>query len=462
MNSVNHKITSVWKVPIIVLFSVINIIAIFSGIILNGSLVALNYVSIAQIIINAVMLFIIEGNTGFCVLFLCLSFLFHQSHLLLTSFGIDTWMLFNTFSRFSVETTFTASSFVLKSNVFLCLGMIIGARKSNRKQKIERIKDQEHINRKRATVGGWLCIVGFICNFYKFTKIGSLAAGGGYLATFETSINGIILTFSSFFILGFCVWMLYTMESRRKVTLLCILIIVYEMLYMMTGNRYEPVIAIICLVVFYKERYIERITVKTWVLVFIAGYLMMSVITMISSARANLDSINFISIFNGKYGLAMLYAAMGEFGGTIYNVAQSVSEFPEDFSFIQFSKILVTLLHIVPGLASIVPNSENILYYINNFTNHYAMGGSYIGEMYFWAGKAGFILALPLGAAIGYLSTLSTTSSKQYVFLRVAFYVAFLSIIRGYLFNTLRVIVWFGLIAYILMNSNIKSIKIKL
>ena len=230
---------------------------------------------------------------------------------------------------------------------------------------------------------------------------------------------------------------------------------------MSTGNRYDPIIAIICIAVFYKERFIRKIAPWMMVVIIALVYFVLSIMVAISASRKNTSNIDLFDIKNFGDAENLSFSVAGEFGEAIYNVAQGVEYFPKEFSLVQVSKISYVALHIVPGLASVVPSANNVLYYINNFPNHYAMGGSYIGEMYFFGGSFGFVLAVPLGILMGYTMCKTTGKKKNYVFLKVSLYLAFLSILRGYMFNTIRVLVWLWIISYCMLNTTIKNYRIR-
>lgn len=464
INSTNNRKIDFVNICISIFYIIINLLSFFSEYLFNtGNYKEINIISILQLTVNMLMVYSLSKKAIVSLLFLSLSFLVHQSHLILTSNDINTWMLFDTYSKFSYGTAFVATCFVLKSNCFLSLGMIYGIRLS-RRYSMENLTKNIRMNYSDdeiANVGGLLCIFGMFFNLYKFICVFSASKNGGYLATFKTGLDGIVLTFSSFFVLCFCVWLKHTKESRIKVSFFCILIVLYEFLYMTTGNRYEPVISIVCILIFYKEKYISKIKPVVLLSLFGVAYLILSVLVAISESRNSTQLINLYQVTD-LYSIEQLSSAVaGEFGEAIYNVAQCVEFFPSSFSLFQFLKIFYCIVHIIPGLASRIPNSENVLYYINNFPNHYAMGGSYIGEMYFWAGKTGYILAFPLGILITYSICLDVTNRKHYVFLKVGLYLAFFSIIRGYLFNSIRVIVWLWIISSILLKTNLKHLSLR-
>jgi hypothetical protein len=224
---------------------------------------------------------------------------------------------------------------------------------------------------------------------------------------------------------------------------------------MMTGNRYEPMVVMICIAIYYKESFIKKIKPWQFVLIIAMAYFLLKIISAISANRLLVNTLSLSDLFNTSGGIQVLYSIFGEFGEAIYNVAQGVKYFPSSFSVSQFSRIFMTFLHIIPGLATAIPEAKNSLYYIYNFPNHFAMGGSYIGEMYFWAGSIGFILAFPIGYLMGFIENKKGDNRGYFVFLRVAMYLAFLSLIRGYLFNSMRVVVWFYIISMVLMNTKL-------
>ena len=113
--------------PAFVVFIIVNILAFVSDFAFkNGEYKIINAISIVQLITNVLFVYICSKKMSIGILFIVFSFVFHQSHLAIIASEKKTWMLFDTYNRFSYETAYAASSFVLKANAALSIGIVLG------------------------------------------------------------------------------------------------------------------------------------------------------------------------------------------------------------------------------------------------------------------------------------------------------------------------------------------------
>lgn len=438
-------------------FLVINLYIILVTQLKNDlSLFELNTLSIIQLLVNCIIIYFAKKKIGIAFIFYLLSYIFHQSQLLLTIENVDIPLLFETYSRLPINVTTKATIFVLYSNICLAIGILWGMNclKGKKHKKIE------VDNQKLSLVSGYIACFSIPFCIYRLIIWINLYRAGGYLETYESGINGIVSTIAAFFSISFCLWINTTQVSKKKIQFYCFLILIYEILVMSTGNRYNAILDIVCIFMFYRERFVSKVNIVKVVVFCIVGYFALGGLMAISQIRGSGGTIDLSQVIQSGGGAIYIQEAMAEFGCAIYNVSLAIQYFPETFSMQQFIKIFITPIHIIPGLSSLFPGIEKILYYIYNFPDSYAMGGSYIGEMYFWAGKMGCLLAIPLGAIVGFVQNIRNNKAI-YLALKVTLYFALLRLIRGYLFESFRTIVWFLIIVAILMKIHLKYIKFK-
>ncbi len=440
----------------VILFVIINmIILVYSP---NNSvdpLFTLNMLSLCQLICGILFLIMNCSYANFAILFVLLSFLFHQSHLFLTAFSVDVPQLFNTYQLFSPDITSQASLFVLQANIFLYTGIWLGCSLLRRfRLSFSIISPSLITTQKLNQLGGKLFLLGLPFNIYMLLKVVMLAKTGGYLASFEHNINGFVLTFASFMPMGFCLW-LSGCENKKKASLATLYFVFYQLLIMQSGHRYDAIVALLIVGLIYYERYLTSLKGLYIVLGGFFSYIGLGVLNIISNMRSqgliSLDILARTFSFKENY----LFVTMGEFGAAIYNVAQAVTYLPAEFNLSQFSKIFLTFTHLIPGLSKFIPNIDSILYYVNNFPNHSAMGGSYIGEIYFWAGEYGYLLSIVVGILVGYACKLN--NNKNNALYQIPLYFFLLPLIRGYWFAGIRLFVWYYIVIWIMHHVVLKK-----
>ena len=417
------------------------------------SLRLINYVSIGQYIANVIILQQIIGRLSFCSIFITLSFIFHQTHIILYVFDIDADMLFDSYNVFSENITSQATWFVIQTNCILLSGMLLGIHFST---VFKTNSDNEKKTDYNAIVEvcKYLMFVGILLLLYRHYLRYSIGVNEGYVATLgKTAVsNGFIITFSYFFFISFCIWIKYSQRSKAFITSLILIYTAIEIIYMSTGNRYEPIVSLLLIAYYYKNRFYSKLKPQQIIILLITVLIVCQLTVFISKARTETNIVDYAS-FEYLSPNDFFKSFFGEFGNSIYNVCQCFSYYSRGFSLVHFFEIGSIFLHIIPGLASISEKTIVLTMYVLGLPNYTNMGGSFIGELYFWGGINGFILALPIGLIIGYYEKERVNGSVLHILLKTSVQFSLLFIVRGYLYENLRTIVWFIIVATIFYNS---------
>lgn len=222
----------------------------------------------------------------------------------------------------------------------------------------------------------------------------------GYLSVFKIEQNGILAFFSEMYLVAIVMLIFAYEEKNNKRLSLSIYIasIFYLLFTMVSGGRGKAVISI-CVISYFYLGYFKKIKFKNLVVILVALYFFLKIMNIVSFLRVEgINSIEQIIKALNSNNNVILNTIM-EFGGTIQTPYQSIVQ-PN-------AKIVNTYF---AGLASIFPNYNDLLskyinlaHFVKNL-NGSAMGGSYIGELFFNFKNFGVFGGLVIGFFINLIS----------------------------------------------------------
>ncbi len=156
---------------------------------------------------------------------------------------------------------------------------------------------------------------------------------GGYLATFNTNLSGIIQTVSDGFYTGAVFFLLGYKEKKKLCTAVLILVMFYSAAAMSSGRRQEKV-GHILVILFIYFRYVRQKTKRKTLFYYLALACMMyfALVTLASFGDMRLTGgftlSNFSYYFIQNLTLKMLLDQMMEFGMAGLTLAMSFKAFP--------------------------------------------------------------------------------------------------------------------------------------
>ena len=233
---------------------------------------------------------------------------------------------------------------------------------------------------------------------------------------------------------------------------------------MLTGNRLFAVGAI-CVLFYCYKMLTKKTLLRQAIITLVIMYFVAGIVTSISHLRLNsvltLSSILSDSFSNSNQ--TFLYI-LEEFGGTFKTPLMVMQQVPSytDYSYgLTYIKSLIT---IIPNFNDSIRSIYQQSIYLFSLRGTAAMGGSYIGEMYFNFGYFSFVLAIPIGAVIGKLTDKADQLIMNRKYIEFSYYIMIVfglyMWVRGYFTELIRGPIWAALLIYI-VNSIIVSLKEK-
>jgi hypothetical protein len=316
---------------------------------------------------------------------------------------------------------------------------------------------------------GWiLIIIGVAPKLYiDITKL-KLFLDGSYINTYSMDLPGALVFMSKLIEYGLIILLIVYRDSKLKVNLIIIIASLLESLAFLSGNRASPVIFLITLF-FIKNKVKPNFKFKSLIIYSIIGYFSLIAISTIGEIRGNpyRDSEYIFETLTSYFSFKPLIRILLEFGGTIVTVAYSIQYFPE-YGNVQFGfNYLISILYSFPnfGYQSLIYNNIS---YVNNFPSNARMflGGSYIGESYYSLNFAAPVIIFLIGIVIAIISTKINYYIANKNWIKVIYLLPFIQSLlwwtRDYFGSSVRDIVWFAFLVFILSQMLKKSNQVNI
>lgn len=460
---------SIKKVLILISFVIINIFTFIASININNDdwICKFTIISIIQLISNILYLKILKYNIfSLPVLFIIFSYMFHFGHLILITFNIDVERSFDATILVSNETYRNACYFVMYSQIFLVLGIIVVNIFSDNKIKYDfrnalsyKFDDRERVFK----IGFYLFIVGIIPTIYIDISRIIAYVQGNYLSTYYINVNSIITYLANLTQYGVIMMIIGRYDKKSFVNKVMTITIIYQVIIMLTGNRGSAIMLIISLVYIYINL-VKNINKKQVIKFIVLGYIGIALINFIGETRmAEIREIDtLLGIFFESLTKSPLFELLGEFGSTMITLCYSIMFFPTVKEFACGTNYLTSLLIAIPGVSKFIGDLINEFVFINYFPSSYRayLGGSYLGELYYSFGKLGVIFTVFIGIFIAYTSIKIKVAIYNKELLKLSIYmVVFNNILwwgRSYFSGLLRECIW-TMVPIIVINYLIKQ-----
>lgn len=308
-------------------------------------------------------------------------------------------------------------------------------------------------------IAAWIITVIAVPLKYKqvTSQIALLRITGDYgqaLGTNSGNYSGVYSQFANFVILGFAMLLLAYSYDRLKASIIFAGEAMFLVWMMLSGGKIYTVVSLIILLYIYHNK-IHKISWKNFLLVIIVALVFMQLLGAITAARSKgaFDTSNiFQYMFSPQNNT--IYRFLDEFGGTILTVIKAVDEIPQriDFhfglSYIQSFALIG--LNINDSLTKIQLQIE----YPRLFFRQYALGGTYIGELYYNFGYFSYMLAPLVGAFVGRISSAAEDCIERDDYIRFSYYImpiyALLTWVRGYFSGFTRGTVWGAILIFVM------------
>ncbi len=382
-------------------------------------------------------------------IFAFFSLMFHCGQLLKEGFNIEGTvpLPFEYYGdAMTIQKSFTF--FLLSQTVyFIAVGISCG-----------KLQKEKKVNKRQADIsiyGKILVLIGVIPRLYIdiLSLVGARANGyeGVYSIYFPQTIQSI-----AFFFDAGLFFLLYAQTDRRKQKFYLVAVIVYKCIMMSTGARQDKV-AFLLVWLYVYFFIINKITVKKLallVVVCIAGFMFISAIGTI---RVN-DTVSLsqtLSLLQSGTMNNVIGGALGEFGSAFDTLEVAIKYTPSEIPFGWGKSYVAGLLSIIPLLVNQIPSLAKAVMFVNQLPKHvpFALGGSFLGELFYNFSWFGIIGSSVVGAFITKLHNGIVDDSSCDIFYKASYSIlatAMILFVRGYFTDMMQKLVWTYIAIYII------------
>lgn len=382
-------------------------------------------------------------------IFAFFSLMFHCGQLIKEGFNIEGTvpLPFEYYGdAMTIQKSFTF--FLLSQTVyFIAVGISCG-----------KLQKEKKVNKRQADIsvyGKILVLIGVIPRLYIdiLSLVGARANGyeGVYSIYFPQAIQSI-----AFFFDAGLFFLLYAQTDRRKQKFYLVAVIVYKCIMMSTGARQDKV-AFLLVWLYVYFFIINKITVKKLallVVVCIAGFMFVSAIGTI---RVN-DTVSLsqtLSLLQSGTMNNVIGGALGEFGSAFDTLEVAIKYTPSEIPFGWGKSYVAGLLSIIPLLVNQIPSLAKAVIFVNQLPKYvtFALGGSFLGELFYNFSWFGIIGSSVVGAFITKLHNGIVDDSSCDIFYKAWYSIlatAMILFVRGYFTDMMQKLVWTYIAIYII------------
>ncbi|WP_416828186.1 O-antigen polysaccharide polymerase Wzy [Ectobacillus polymachus] len=356
-------------------------------------------------------------------MFLIFSYLFHLGQILLK--GID-----NNY-KFKLDVAMVMGSDVYKKAVIFSLLIIslvaFGVMLSNLKKGFSYNTPfvSNYAESKVAIRLGWII---FSCTFpfevYYSVKSMIIAFEQGYNGVFDFQANGLLSLYARFHLVGIALLIMGYGKKLKKSLVVLLIYSSYLVITMFSGGRMYQIVSIVILMYVFIKSTNTRVNLKKTIFLSFLAFLLVTFLNTMADIRS-MDSRTFEIVSNAFFKHLHnnpIFGALDEFGGTIYTVCLTMLAVPNS---IEYSHGL----QFVTNFMSIFPNINGIFTKINASSNYVlllnvpAIGGSYIGELYYSFEFLSYLAAIVIGVIVGKVSNKFEYYLLRGEFLKVSYFI---------------------------------------
>lgn len=355
--------------------------------------------------------------------FLLLSYLFHFGHLLLLSTPFRNLQMGLFVIRIVGEDLFRiAITFCLYVMYSLFLGVILSAdpAQASTTVTLDNLVEQRDLYMCKI-IGNILIITGLPAFLYVTIKRVSAAIMGNYLAIFELRIPSYVNFMSTMLSVGICLAIIGYQNNIRISKGALFFGVSLQSLSMLSGSRGLAVIAVLLYIYIYYG-IAEKIDLGKVLFLSLVAYVGLGFVSTLASIR---DVGISLEAFYNEFHVFLtskspLLVAINEFGGTLLTPAVTIQSVPDRIK----PAMGMSYLNSVLNLISVNLGPVRVESFVS-LINIGAMGGSFIGELYYNFMGWGIFFSIIIGYIVSRISVKIQNALVQRKYMSIAYYLPF-------------------------------------
>ena len=413
---------------------------------LNLSYYTISVLAIVQCVVNIILLKIVCNLPVLCIpnMFSVFSLFFHCGQIIKEGFNVQGTVPLP-FQYFADEGVIQkACLFYLMSQATYFIGLA-STPDANTSFISDKWNQKNEVDTK--VYGKALMIVGVIPRLY--IDISSLlgALSQGYRGVYSLYFPQMIQSIAFFFDAGIILY-LFGLKEKKKMRATLFVVLLYKCLMMTTGARQEKVAYLIVLLYLYFF-VCNTVTVGKIAMVVagcVAGFIFISAIgTVRTGSSSGIKDV--LELMQSGQMSNIFGSALGEFGSAFDTLEVAVKYTPAYITYGYGTSYLAGLISIIPLVVKQIPFLDKATIFVHQLPGgvYFALGGSYLGELYYNFSWLGLIGSAIIGKFMGKLN-LGIVLSKQHNALYGAWCAiistAMIMFVRGYFTDMMQKLVW--------------------
>lgn len=427
----------------IVQLIVLSVIAIIQ---LNLSYYTISILAIVQCVVNIILLKAVCNMPVICLpnMFSVFSLFFHCGQIIKEGFNVQGTVPLP-FQYYADESVIQkACLFYLMSQAAYFIGL---AMTSDVSASFVSDKWNQRNEVDTKIYGKALMIVGVIPRLY--IDISSLlgALSQGYRGVYSLYFPQMIQSIAFFFDAGIILYLL-GLKEKKKMRATLFVVLLYKCLMMTTGARQEKVAYLIVLLYLYFF-VCNTVTVRKIAIVAagcVAGFIFISAIgTVRAGSSSGIKDV--LELMQSGEMSDIFGSALGEFGSAFDTLEVAVKYTPDYITYGCGTSYLAGLISIVPLVVKQIPFLDRATIFVHQLPSgvYFALGGSYLGELYYNFSWLGLIGSAVIGKFMGKLHfgiVLSKQRNVLYGAWCAIISTAMIMFVRGYFTDMMQKLVW--------------------
>lgn len=275
----------------------------------------------------------------------------------------------------------------------------------------------------------------------------------GYVEMLDMEVSGVLYQISYFYVIGIIFLLIAYRKNSEKARILLVIACIYNLISMMSGGRGRAIINILLFIYIYYS-IIKKIKLRQIINFILIGFFGMLFLNAITHLRATgIDSISEIIKSIVLSNNNPIFTVIEEFGSTIYTVYQSMVFVPNRLEYSFGATYIYSLSQMFININGILNDVTQAASFSRNINSGYALGGSYIGELYYNFGYFSGIVAIFIGAFVnkisfkieGYIANGLYYKLSYYImlFINIIWWVrsAFTDLVRSFVWGAIMILV---------------------
>lgn len=421
------------------------------------------YMVISHIFVTMISFKVTDVNLfSISNIFILGSYIFHLGQIIIK--GLSKSYEYN----FDVS-IIVGSSIYIKSIMFsiltismVSIGIILGNSSNKKEININHEINIKHYYSNIKKLAWIILVITFPIELYFSILKLVTSLNSGYLDVLSVETSGILSQLGRFHLIGVGLLIMGYSYNNKKANLILFIYMIYSAITMISGSRIYQIISIIILIYITINVTNSKIYISKVLALITLAFIMIVFLNTLSDIRAEgiRDITLLIDSFKDNIKNNPIYNILEEFGGTIYTVCLVIFKVPKTIMYSRGNQFITSLATILPNINGIFTEYNKNSNFVLSL-NTTAIGGSYIGELYYSFQYISYIIAILMGFIIQKISNKFDHYITSHKFIKAAYLIMPLFVlilwVRGSYTALPRNIIWSIIMIYFMSKILIKD-----